>query len=62
MNAAAYVLSNLSAEIDAFARVVETMRRRFRRVLPDERAEVEEASRLLRPRRPTAHPARRDQG
>ena len=48
MNAAAYVLSNLSAEIDAFARVVETMRRRLAELCPDERAEVEEASRLLR--------------
>lgn len=48
MDAAAYVLSNLSAEIDAFARVVEAMRRRLAELGPDERAEVEEASRLLR--------------
>ncbi len=48
MDAAAYVLSNLSAEIDAFARVVEAMRRRLGELCPDERAEVEEASWLLR--------------
>lgn len=48
MDAAPYVLSNLSAEIDAFARVAEAMRHRLDELAPDERAEVEAASRLLR--------------
>ena len=48
MDTAPYVLANLSAEIDAFARVVEAMGHRLGELAPDERAEVEEASRLLR--------------
>lgn len=48
MGAADYVIANLGAEIDAFARVAERMRRRLGELEPDERAEVEEASRILR--------------
>jgi len=48
IGAADYVLANLTAEIDAFTRVAETMRRRLTELAPDERAEVEDASRLLR--------------
>lgn len=47
MTAADYVIANLSAEIDAFTRVAEQMRRRLVQLEPDERAEVEEASRIL---------------
>jgi dynactin complex subunit len=48
MEAAVYVITNLTAEIDAFSRVAEQMRRRLAELGDDERAEVEEASRLLR--------------
>lgn len=48
MDAAPYVLTNLHAEIDAFSRVANTMRQRLEALEPDERADVEEASRLLR--------------
>jgi len=48
MGAAGYVIANLSAEIDAFGNVAETMRRRLGELDPDERAEVEESSRILR--------------
>jgi hypothetical protein len=42
------VQANLTAEIDAFARVAEQMQHRLADLGPDERAEVEQASRLLR--------------
>jgi hypothetical protein len=48
MEAASYVVANLNAEIDAFTQVAEQMRRRMAELGDDERAEVEEASRLLR--------------
>jgi hypothetical protein len=48
MDAADYVLANLTAEIDAFRHVADTMRRRLSELEPDQRAEVEQASRLLR--------------
>ena len=48
MGAADYVIANMSAEIDAFTRVVEKMRHRLAELDPDERAEVEESSRILR--------------
>lgn len=48
MGAADYVMANLSAEIDAFSRVAEAMRRRLSELGSDERVEVEEASRILR--------------
>ena len=43
-----YVTANLTAEIDAFARVAERMQHRLADLGSDERAEVEQASRLLR--------------
>jgi BMFP domain-containing protein YqiC len=46
--AADYVLANLAAEIDAFTAVAEAMRRRLSQLDPGQRAEVEEASRILR--------------
>lgn len=48
IGAAEYVLTNLNAEIDAFTLVADTMTRRLAELPPDERAEVEDASRLLR--------------
>lgn len=48
IGAADYVLANLTAEIDAFAQVAEKMRRRLSALPADERAEVEQASRILR--------------
>jgi len=48
MDAASYVLTNIRAEIDAFSRVTKTMRQRLEVLGPDERADVEEASRVLR--------------
>ncbi|MGH8910831.1 MAG: tyrosine-type recombinase/integrase, partial [Egibacteraceae bacterium] len=48
IGAADYVTANMSAEIDAFAAVAEQMRHRLAELDPDERAEVEQASRLLR--------------
>jgi hypothetical protein len=48
IGAADYVLANLTAEIDAFARVAEQMQHRLADLASDERAEVEQASRLLR--------------
>ena len=48
IGAADYVQANLTAEIDAFARVAEQMRHRLADLGSDERAEVEQASRLLR--------------
>jgi hypothetical protein len=48
MDAAVYVTANLAGQIEAFANVAESMRERLAVLGPDERAEVEEASRLLR--------------
>jgi integrase len=48
IGAADYVIANMSAEIDAFARVAEQMRRRLAALDPDERADVEASSRILR--------------
>jgi hypothetical protein len=48
IGAADYVLASLTAEIDAFAAVADTMRRALSRLDPAQRAEVEEASRILR--------------
>jgi len=48
MGAADYVVANMSTEIDAFTRVVDTMRRRLAELGPEQRAEVEESSRILR--------------
>ncbi|HEX5880215.1 MAG TPA: site-specific integrase [Actinomycetota bacterium] len=48
IGAADYVQTNLTAEIDAFTRVAEQMQNRLAELAPDERAEVEQASRLLR--------------
>jgi len=48
IGAADYVTANMSAEIDAFGHVAEAMRRRLDGLGPDERAEVEESSRILR--------------
>lgn len=46
IGAADYVLASLTAEIDAF--VAEAMRRKLSELNPAQRAEVEEASRILR--------------
>ena len=43
-----YVQASLTAEIDAFAAAAETMRRKLSELDPAQRAEVEEASRILR--------------
>jgi hypothetical protein len=48
IGAADYVQANLTAEIDAFTRVAERMQHRLADLGSDERAEVEQASRLLR--------------
>ena len=48
ISAANYVIANLTAEIDAFGRAAEKMRRRLSELDPDERAEIDEASRILR--------------
>lgn len=48
IGAAAFVVLNLSAEVDAFSKVAAKMRRRLERLGAEERAEVEQASRLLR--------------
>ena len=48
IGAADYVLANLTAEIDAFAAVADTMRHRLSGLDPAQRTEVEEASRILR--------------
>jgi integrase len=50
-----YVQANLTAEIDAFTKVAETMRRRLNELPSDERADVEDASRLLRRARAGRH-------
>ena len=48
IGAADYVLASLTAEIDAFTAVADTMRHRLSGLDPAQRAEVEEASRILR--------------
>jgi integrase len=48
MDAADYVLASLTAEIDAFTAVADTMRRRLSELDPAQCAEVEEASKILR--------------
>lgn len=48
MGTAGYVMANLTAEIEAFCGVAERMRARLAELGAEERAEVEEASRLLR--------------
>ena len=48
MQAADYVIANMSGEIDAFNRVVDTMRRRLSELGPEQRAEIDDASRILR--------------
>jgi hypothetical protein len=48
MRAADYVIANMSSEIDAFNRVVDTMRRRLAELGAEQRAEIDEASRILR--------------
>lgn len=55
MDAADYVITNLSAEIDAFGRVAQRMRRRLSKLTAEERSEVEEASRILRRVRAARH-------
>lgn len=48
MEAADYVIANMSSEIDAFNRVVDTMRRRLSELDSMQRAEIDDASRILR--------------
>jgi integrase len=48
MDTAGYVLASLTAEIDAFAAVAEAMHRKLSQMDPAQRAEIEEASRILR--------------
>ncbi|EFG79831.1 site-specific recombinase, phage integrase family [Mycobacterium parascrofulaceum ATCC BAA-614] len=48
MEAADYVIANMSSEIDAFTRVVDTLRRRLSELDPEQRAEIDDASRILR--------------
>ncbi len=48
MGTADYVLASLTAEIGAFTAVADTMRRTLSQLNPAQRAEVEEASRILR--------------
>jgi hypothetical protein len=48
IGAADYVMASLAAQIDAFAKVAERIALRLAGLGADERAEVEEASRLLR--------------
>jgi integrase len=48
MGAADYVTANMTAEVDAFSRVADQMRRRLAELGPAERAEVETSARLLR--------------
>jgi hypothetical protein len=43
-----YVTASLTAEIDAFTKVADTMSRRLSELTTEQRTEVEEASRLLR--------------
>jgi hypothetical protein len=48
IGAADYVLANLDAQVTAFTAVADTMRRTLSGLDPAQRAEVEEASRILR--------------
>jgi integrase len=48
MDAADYVIANMTAEIDAFCRVAQQMRRRLADLDPGERAEIEASARILR--------------
>ena len=48
IGAAGYVLTSLTAEIDAFTAVAGTMRHKLSELDPAQRAEVEEASKILR--------------
>jgi integrase len=48
IGAAAYVTTNLTAEIDAFTSVADQMRQRLDALPPDQREEIEHASMLLR--------------
>jgi BMFP domain-containing protein YqiC len=48
MDAAGYVLASLTAEIDAFTQVAEAMHRKLSQMDPAQRAEIEEASKILR--------------
>lgn len=48
MDAADFVIANLTAEIDAYANVAATMRTRLAALPEQERAEIEEASAILR--------------
>jgi len=48
VDAADYVIANITAEIDAFAAVAEQMRRRLAELDPDTQAEVEASARILR--------------
>lgn len=48
MGAADYVIANMSSEIDAFSRVVDTIRRRLAGLDSEQRAEIDDASRILR--------------
>lgn len=56
MDAADFVIENLSAQITAYEEVAEKMRRRMDQMPPDERAELEEASVLLRRLRAGGNP------
>jgi hypothetical protein len=53
MRAADYVIANMSTGIDAFTRVVDTMRRRHAGLGAEQRAEMEEAVRIVRRARAT---------
>jgi hypothetical protein len=48
MNAADYVVAGMTAEISAFTTVADKMRISLSQLDPAQRAEVEEASRILR--------------
>lgn len=48
MEAADYVIANMSSEIDAFNRVVDTMRLRLSELDSEQRAEIDDASGILR--------------
>ena len=53
IGAAGYVISNLTAEIDAYTGIAEQMRHRIASLAPAEREEIEQASKLLRRARAT---------
>jgi hypothetical protein len=48
MDAAGYLLTSLTAEIDAFTHVTEAMHRKLSQMGPAQRAGIEEASKILR--------------